>query len=183
MTPRSALGEWRLSLQSCLTFRSPTNLSESDHANRRTFGERGKGTLGKGTLLIYSRFWIIWRYQRMLDPRWPRHAPNRWVLLGRLLVSCPQSGERAGDCVSEALRFRRVPRPDGRVECSHSDAHPRLLPYAQSLPPGPLAARGRRCQPLDALADDNACAPPPGTLSVQRSCLAGTVQSISNPGR
>ena len=31
----------------------------------------------------------------MLDPRWPRHAPNRSILLVRLLVSCPQSGELA----------------------------------------------------------------------------------------
>ena len=36
-----------------------------------------------------------------------------------------------------------------------SDARAGVLPDAQSLPPGPLAGRGRRPPPLDALADDD----------------------------
>ena len=58
-----------------------------------------------------------------------------------------------------------------------------LLRDAQPLPPGALAVRRRRPEPVDAMAADDARAAVPQALRLERSRLAGPVQGVSHPGR
>ena len=89
-------------------------------------------------------------------------------------------GNAAGDC--------RSTKPDGSdafldLMAEASVRTPmRILAYCLMPNHFHLALWPREdgdVEPLDALADDNARAPLPGALSVQRSCLARTVQGVS----
>ncbi len=69
------------------------------------------------------------------------------VAVPLISLICPPCG---------AVVLKRLPRPDGRSECRHADAHPRLISLTRSLSHDSLSTRRQRFELLQAPPDDRA---------------------------
>jgi hypothetical protein len=152
-------------------------------STRLTISRSGLGNMGslpdrpRGIRIIKAAL------GRLPSRRRVRHASHRTIMPRRLHLPRPQPRQRPRHRVPQARRLRRLRPHDGRGRRPHIHEHPGLLPDAQPLPPGPLAPRGRRSEPLGALADDHPRPPLPAVLSLRRPRMARSVQGVLDPGR
>src|SRR5262249_36460352 len=107
--------------------------------------------------------------------------PRTARLSCRLLLPRPQPRQQPRPGPSLRRRLPRLRPPHPPSLCPHRHARSWLLPDAESLPPGALAANRRRLQRLDALAAHRPCPPLPQSLPRLRTHLAGPFQSLPDP--
>ena len=110
------------------------------------------------------------------------HASHGPSVCRRRLLPRPEPGQRPRHRLPQGRRLPGLPHRDPRPRGRSADAAARLLSDAQPLPPGAVARRRRRPQPLDALADDGPRPAVPPPLPQRRPRLAGAVQGVPGPG-